>query len=172
MKYQRQPTTSSGTAISTAGASGGAVTASPPSSSAAHTTPIASCGTASRIALASRSMSVVIRDSRSPVPGPLQDTRRQPDRPYEEVLAQVGQHPLAEHRAAQPHLPDEHGLYGQRDDEQPDGAAQMEVTRAVRRRLDEIAQQVGADHRGDHGDRVDRDEQVKAGGAAGTVRVT
>ncbi len=39
-----------------------------PSSRAAHTTPIASCGTASRIAFPSRSMSVVIRDSRSPVP--------------------------------------------------------------------------------------------------------
>lgn len=29
--------------------------------------------------------------------GPLENAGRQPDRPYEEVLAQIGQHPLAEH---------------------------------------------------------------------------
>ena len=116
-------------ATSTAGASGGAVTTSPPSSSAAHTTPMASCGTASRIALAEPVD--VRRDPGQQIAraGPLQDARRQPDRPYEEVLAQVGQHPLAEHRAAQPHLPYEHGLDDQRDDEQRAVKLQMEFPR-------------------------------------------
>ena len=135
---------------------------------------MASCGTASRIALASRSMSVVIRDSRSPVPGPLQHARRQPDRPYEEVLAQIGQHLLAEHRPAQPHQPHEHGLHRPaRAANSATVRARWSVPRPVRQPLDQAAQQLRADHRGDHGDRVDGDEQQRRrAGAAGTARVT
>ncbi len=88
-KYQRQPITSSGSAISTESASGGAVSASAPSSSPAHTTAIASWGTASRIALASRSMSVVIRDSRSPVPARSSTPGGSATDAYQEVLAQT-----------------------------------------------------------------------------------
>lgn len=92
-------------------------------------------------------------------PGPLQDARRQPDRPHEEVLAQIGQHALAEHRAAQPHLPDEHGLDDQRDDEQGGGGLQMEFARVVRDPFDDRAQQIGPGHRGHDGHGVDGDQE-------------
>lgn len=92
-------------------------------------------------------------------PGPLQDSRRQPDRPYEEVLAQVRQHLLAQHRAAQPHHPYEEGLDDEGEREQGDGALQMEAARPLGEAFDERAEQVRAHHRGGHRDRVDADEQ-------------
>lgn len=90
---------------------------------------------------------------------PLQDARRQPDRADQEVLPQVGEHLLAEHRAAQPDHPYEDGLDEQRGREQADRALQMELPRTRGQLVHHRTEQVRAGHRGDHGDRVHPDEQ-------------
>ena len=117
VKYHRLASTMGGTATSQATASSGAVRISAASTSTAVTAAMIISGTAWRTAHESRSTSVVARVTRSPVPARSTAPRGSATARVEEVLAQVGEDPLAEDGALHPRPAREQRLHDDRTDE-------------------------------------------------------
>ena len=88
--------------------------------------------------------------------GRLDHADRQRQRVADEVLAQLGQHLLAEHLAGQPRVAREHRLHDQEDGQRQHHLVHVADGRALVDRLDEVAEQPGCGQPGQRGTEVQR----------------
>ena len=110
-RYQRVESTSGGTTTSAPSAISGPARKAAATVSAAVTIATSTSGSPLRTVRARESTSPVIRLSRSPGAGRLDGRQRQRDDVAEELLAQVGEHLLAEGERHRPRRPGQHRLH-------------------------------------------------------------